>query len=81
MDGGNFDQFLKQFYAYDNWYVQNHFKGSFFDNNKNLFFNYYIHADIIKFDGKCMILDPISWLRFVFWRDKKWKEMSKKVIW
>jgi len=78
---GSFKDFIREFNKYNNWIVKS-YKGSFFSEG-NDWERYYINADVIKFDGKVMILYPISYFKFKIWSKKKWKEMKgiKRISW
>lgn len=75
---GNFKKFKKCFYDYgkNKWYTDA-WAGSFFAINDKDYYKYYIHADIIKFNGECMLLPPISYLCFKFWSYKEWHKWYK----
>lgn len=34
----------------------------------------YLHASIVKFNDKCMIFYPISWIKYCIWMRKNFKE-------
>jgi hypothetical protein len=57
-------KFLDNFYKYNGWTKKDIWDRSLFANNHDEYDNFYIHAEIIKIDKKCMILDPISYLKF-----------------
>ena len=86
---GTFKDFIREFNKYNNWKIESYnnwkiesYKGSFFGKGDD-WERYYIHAGIIIFDGKTMILYPISYFKFKIWSKKKWKEMKgiKKISW
>jgi hypothetical protein len=58
---GNFKKYKREFNKYNNWTTNSLFPNSLFgggDFDERL--NYYLHASIIKFDGKGMVLwNPI----------------------
>jgi len=56
---GNYEKFLREFKKY-NW-ENGGWEKSLFDYETNS----QLHASIIKFEGKGMLLDPISYLRTV----------------
>lgn len=78
---GNFTKFLKQFNKYDKWITKG-WSTSLFGKGDD-YYKYYIHADIIKFNGKCMILDPVSYLKFKLFMKNICKEINgiKKIKW
>lgn len=83
---GSFKDFLREYYKYKNWYTESVLKGSFFSKDSytlNFEYSYYIHAGVIIFEGKCMNLYPWSYIMFLFWRNKEWKNRMgiSKVIW
>jgi len=73
----NFLKFLKYFKAYKDWKVNEDWVDIYhFFGNKIIFHcDYQIYAGIIKFNNKCMILDPISFILFDIWKRYKWKKM------
>ena len=82
---GTFKDFIREFNKYNNWIVKS-YEGSFFsgqEKNIDEWLKYRIHADTITFDGKTMILYPISYFKFKIWSRKKWKEMKgiKRISW
>lgn len=75
----NFNTFLKYFDEYKNWIVKDTCEHSLFSSAKwgdEDYNRYYIHAKIIAIDGKCMILYPISYIRFYFYIKNLVKEMN-----
>lgn len=80
---GNYKQFVREFEKYDGWVADSHWRKSFFPEKYSNYEKYYIHADIIIFDGKCMNLYPLSYYRVQMYLKKKWIEMSgiKKIKW
>lgn len=78
---GTFKDFIREFNKYNNWIIKS-YEGSFFSEGDD-WEKYCIHADIIMFDGKIMILYPISYFKFKVWSKKKWKQMKgiKKISW
>ena len=73
---GSYKTFIREFKKYE-WKRSEKFPTSFFcgtlDSSK-------IHADIIKFEGKGMVLDPWSYLRFcIFIQRNRQKKKSKQV--
>ena len=76
---GSFKDFIREFNKYNNWITNSH-RGDFFSEDYE---KYYICANIIIFDGKVMILYPISYFKFEIWNLKKWKEMKgiKRISW
>ena len=83
---GNYKKFLDQFYNYNQWETHEGNKNSFFAVSYPDYKNYYIHAGIIKFNGRCMNLDLISYYRFKIWVRKEWnrrntKQVIGKVVW
>jgi len=82
---GNFDTFMREFNKYNCWETKKAWYGSFFGEGSD-YWKYEIHADIIKFNGRCMKLDLISYLKFKLWSNKEWrkrnpKQVVEKVIW
>ncbi|BDR74246.1 hypothetical protein K144316041_p20850 (plasmid) [Clostridium tetani] len=82
---GTFKDFIREFNKYNNWTVKS-YEGSFFsgqEKNIDEWPRYRIHNSIIMFDGKIMILYPISYFKFKVWGKKKWKQMKgiKKISW
>lgn len=37
----------------------------------------YLHASIVKFNDKCMIFYPISWIRYCLWMKNNFKEKNR----
>jgi len=66
---GNFDNFRTEFNK-RKWERNKLFPYSWFDQSNILYDQNYIHASIIKFDGKGMILDFISYNKFRNWSRK-----------
>jgi len=65
---GNFSQFISEF-ANRSWERKDGWRQSYFGIGNEYYTNK-IHADIIKFSGVGMILDPISYFRFKIWSYK-----------
>lgn len=73
---GNFKIFLRHFTNRD-WERCRHHRRSFFIYPRNSpYSSSEIHAGIIKFDGKGMLLDYWSYLRFLFW---EWQHEYKPI--
>jgi len=69
----NFPTFLREFSS-RKWQYKKEWRYSFFSEKGDR--NDHIHADIIKFDGKGMVLYPWSFLRFMVWRKDYVKDMG-----
>lgn len=70
-DWCTFKTFMREFNKYKNdprLEFSKCFKDSIFlyDNYRRIV---YLHASIIEFDGKCMILYPLSYIRYCIWKD------------
>jgi hypothetical protein len=77
----NFKTFLNEFNKYD-WVRQDHWEYSYFGTGDE-YNKYYIHADIIKFNGKGMILYPHSYIQFKIWsyKNRIIKTTHNKKLW
>jgi len=64
-DYGNFEAFKKQYSTID-WKRRDQWSDSVFDYQSDS----EIHASIIKFKGKGMVLTPFSYLQYWFWHRK-----------
>ena len=73
---GNFDKFINEFNKYNEWETNEKFRESFFGAGNSYHNRYYIHADIIKFDDKCMTLGLISYWKFKRWSKKEWNKRN-----
>lgn len=73
---GTFEDFMKQFKKIE-WRREERYPTSFFPCNKDN--NYYCHADVLKFDGVGMVLDPISYTMFYFWKNKNSVKRTKQI--
>ena len=70
-DWCSFKTFKKEFNKYINnpkLYIQKFGDYSIFLDEDNRYNILYLHASIIKFNDKCMILYPFSWLRYCIWK-------------
>jgi hypothetical protein len=79
----DFDTFLRYFNRVS-WERDSSFPESFFqkERDKLPYAEYkknYIHASIILFDGKGMILDPISYYKFLRWTKEHTAILDKPV--
>lgn len=72
---GDFDTFIREFYKYDKWRFDDRWGGSYFGEHGINGIGYKIHADIIMFENKGMILDMLS-----FYKYKKWLKATMKRI-
>lgn len=81
-DWCDFKTFKKEFDKYKNnpqLHIEKFSDFSIFVKGMNLNYIVYLHANIIKFNDKCMILYPFSWLRYRIWKRNFVKsEISKK---
>lgn len=66
---GTFKDFLKEF-SNREWVKDQEYENSFFNKNDHYDKDNKIHASMIIFDGKYMLLYPISYIRFYFFRKK-----------
>lgn len=80
----NFDTFIKEFKKYENdeeleigWGGSSIFLRKFVDNKYQEIV--YLHASIVKFNGRCMIFYPIDWFRYCAWMKKHNKPKSNRV--
>ncbi len=67
----SFKTFKKEFDKHkDNpkLYIQQFSDFSIFVDGDGLGDDVYLHASIVMFNGKCMILYPWSWLRYCIWK-------------
>jgi len=74
-----FSTFLKEYNkSVYNWSIWKHFKNSLFskDSRGEVYHNGYIHAGIIRFGDKGMVLYPLSYLRFLWWKKKEIKRIN-----
>ena len=78
---GNFEDFIREFNKRQ-WEKDGTYKKSFFGVGDRHGLDH-IHASIIKFDGKGMILDPISYLFFKIWehQNRRSKALFVKDLW
>lgn len=74
----DFQRFLKEYNDPKyNWRTDTDFKESIFSEpdipirDRERFYDGYIHAGIIRFGDKGMVLDPISYFRFLRWKTKE----------
>ena len=70
-DWCTFRTFKKEFDKYKNnpqLHIEKFSDYSIFVKGMNLNYIVYLHANIIKFNDKCMILYPFSWLRYRIWK-------------
>jgi hypothetical protein len=79
-DYGTFDRFLVEFNK-KKWWKNPSYPESFFGVGE--FGKDYVHAGIIKFDGQGMILDYISYIRYLLWQNqfKSGVNFRRKGIW
>ena len=81
---GNFNDFLKMIEK-GNWEEREEaaFCDSLFAKNKDDYYNWKVHADILIFDGKGMILRFIPYLKYVMWKRnlERKKRNFKKINW
>lgn len=80
---GNFEKFIDQYGMHNGWYIDRFWPKSIFSRSGN---DWYIHASIIKFNGKCMILGPLSWVLFKIWLKRqtdmmKGDEVIRRISW
>lgn len=85
-DWCTFKTFIKEFNKYKDHPDLNseYFEDSLFLDNKDGGYAVYLHADIIKFNGKCMILYPHSYLMYRIWKynfTKKHNSNRVKDLW
>ena len=78
----NFNTFLKEFNKYkENPKIE---YGDKFIFLKDEIFNriVHLHADIVEFDGKCMIFKPLSYFKYRSWIKKQCKNKNRvKGLW
>ncbi len=70
-DWCTFKTFKKEFDKYINnpkLYIKKYGDYSIFLDGTGLNRIVYLHASIIRFNDKCMILYPYSWLRYLVWK-------------
>lgn len=70
-DWCSFKTFKKEFDKHKNnpkLYIQKFGDYSIFVNRTDWNNIVYLHASIIRFNDKCMILYPCSWLRYLIWK-------------
>ena len=84
----NFDTFIKVFNEYFNKYKNNPgtkieygFDGwsAFFMYDKDYNRIIYLHASIVKFENRCMIFYPLSWIRYCIWM-RQYRHVKKRKI-
>ena len=89
-DWCTFKRFIKEFNKYKDhpelkageWGRSSIFLCEKFDNGYKD--TVYLHANIVQFDGKCMILYPYSYLRYCIWKrnfNKKAVDKRQKGLW
>lgn len=83
----SFKTFLKEFNKYNKW-KKDYTCGKISFRGENPDYMkpnaYYIYSSIIKFNGVCMILYPISYIKFLLWCKNEEKEFHikpKKIQW
>lgn len=80
---GTFDRFKKEFESRV-WRQDTMFKGSYFGerNDYRMGTGSQIHADIIRFDGKGMVLRHIHYFRYLMYmRSKMPPRVNRKKLW
>ncbi len=77
---GNFDDFIREFNAYEEWVVLEHFPKSKF-GKVGAYNKYEIHANIIKFNGVGMVLDFFSYRKVKKFIDNGYGESKFKGKW
>lgn len=79
---GTFKDFMREYNAYKGWSRDYNFRSSHFSEGDRNNDKWYIHANIILFDGKGMILYPWSYIAFMYWLSKnKLNRKFNKVNW
>ena len=81
-DWCTFDTFIKEFNKYINNPNLEIRANSIFLYKSYLECDVYLHASIIKFDEKCMILYPLSWIKYCIWKNSFTKYYNRcKGLW
>ena len=84
----DFNTFIEVFNEYFNRYkdkpdikIEHGFGGSpaFFMYDKYYNRIIYLHASVVKFENRCMIFYPLSWIRYCIWM-RQYKPVKKKKI-
>ena len=80
-DWCTFRTFLKEFDKYKNnpeLYIDKIFDNSIFLYEANCKHVVYLHASIIEFNEKCMILYPHSWMQYCIWQNRFVKSRNRQ---
>lgn len=78
----NFNTFLKEFNKYRKNPRMKYGDKSIFLKDENFNRIVHLHANIVEFDGKCMIFKPLSYFKYRRWIKKQCKNKNRiKGLW